>query len=109
MTLLASADNGRCNSRLMQNPGECDLGVREAAFVGDLRNTVHDREIFRPIVLPPGELIGLRANGVTVIFLTAVSDNKSPGERTKGSDPDTFRTAERQHFPFFFPIDHVVV
>src|SRR5215467_7370272 len=103
MTLRTSADNRRRNARLMQNPGECDLSVRDAALVGDLRNTVHDREVFRPVVLPPGEFIAFRANAVTVIFLTAVSDNKSSGERTKWGDPDTFRTAERQHFTFFFP------
>ena len=56
MTYLAGADDGRCQSRLMQQPGVTDPGIAFAALGGKLAEAVHHGEVFFPVVELAGKL-----------------------------------------------------
>ena len=49
MSHFAGTDDGRCQSRLMQQPGVSNSGIAFAALGGKLAETLHYSEVFFPI------------------------------------------------------------
>src|SRR5438093_12107155 len=93
----------------MQDPGRRDLGVFGTVLFRQLSRAIDNRKILGPVILPAREFVGLCANGLAVILFTAITDDESASQRTERRYGDTFGPAERQHFPFFLAVDHVVV
>ena len=50
MSNLTGTDDGRCQSRLMQQPGVGDSGITFAPFGGKFAEAVHHSKVFFPIV-----------------------------------------------------------
>ncbi len=50
MSNFAGADDGRCQPRLMQQPGVAELGIAFTAPGGEFAKAIHHGEIFIPVI-----------------------------------------------------------
>ena len=109
MLHLASADNGRRNAGLLQNPRERDLRVGQTPLPRDLSEALDHREVRLLIVELVRVFVGLRADRFAAILLVPVSRQKAARQRTPRNYTDPPIAAQWNHFPLFFAIDQVVV
>src|SRR5262245_34707387 len=102
---LRRADDRGGHAGFVQEPCQCHLGVRNAAFFRDLADAVHDREIAVGVVHLVGEIVGLRTAGLAVILLTAVAGQEAAGERAPRDQTDPLVEAERVHLPLLLAVN----
>src|ERR1700674_3260813 len=105
-----SADDGGGDGRLMQQPGEGDLGGTDAEAAGHRDDPLHDVEVRILVVQPLGVVVAVRAAGLAqALAAAAIAGQEAAGEGTPWDDPESLLAAERQHLPLLLAIDQVVV
>src|SRR5438093_3602053 len=106
MTLFTCADDRCRDARLVQNPCQRNLRVIGAALFRQLGHAIDNCEVFGPVILPARKFVGLRADGLAVVFFSAITDDESASQRAEWRDCYTLGAAERQHLPFFLAVDY---
>jgi len=79
MMRFRSADDGSGNARCVQHPGEGDLRVGYASFLGQSSDPINDLEIGILVIETVRETIGFSTGGFAFFLGAAISSQKASG------------------------------
>src|ERR1051325_8065028 len=107
--LRGAHDRGR-HSRLVQDPGERDLGRLHLAALRQLDDALHHVPVGVGVVHVVRVVIRLRALRLPFLLLArSVAGKEAARERAPGDHADAFLQAEGEHLPLLLTVDEVVV
>src|SRR5262245_51131400 len=93
----------------MQEPGERDFRIRDAALFGDGRDSIDDGVVCGLFVHAASEAVVLCALSISLAALRAVLREEAASQRAPRDEAHTLGDAERIHFALLLPVDEVVV
>jgi hypothetical protein len=109
MSLLAPIMGGHRNARLVQQPGQGNLGRADAAGFGQFDHPLQNGKVGFFVIHLVGELVAFGPFGWPFAPRLPVAGQKAARQRTPGNDAHPLIQAEGEHFPLLFAVDQVHV
>src|ERR1700722_983924 len=79
MVSFGGSDDRRGYSGLMKDPGERNLGIRDAPFLCGLSDMLDNLEIVFLVVKPVSKFVGFRADGFALISRSPIAGEEPSG------------------------------
>src|SRR5258706_2171529 len=77
------SDDRCCHAGLLHQPSQSHLRVGHTALLGDRRDPIHHLEILRLVIVLRRKLVGLRANGFSLVLFSTLPCDESARERAE--------------------------